>query len=220
VDQFNTEACKAIIAAKDHFPKEQISKTTQYFIPLFTPGKSGGLQLADRTACIRVEGSCVVNTWLYNWLDRYSPWGKRYVRAEVPFKFGKGSGKSIYNTTNALDPCRTVAADLSQYPTGSIIYIPSMAGKLCPQTGQAIDGCFVVGDMGGAILGKGRFDLFTGECANYKKSNNTCAETLNQQFQTVKGAEFYFIGRQYNLAKALREEADAHILRDWRLPAP
>jgi 3D (Asp-Asp-Asp) domain-containing protein len=220
VDQLSTKACQDIIAVKDNFPKEQITKATQYFIPLFAPGDSGSLQRQDRTACIKIEGSCVVNNWLYNWLDKYNPWGKRYLRAEVPFKFGKGNGKTVYNTTNALDPCRTVAADPNYYTQGTVIYIPSMAGGICPQSGKPIDGCFVVGDVGGAIRGKGRFDLFTGECANYNKSNNTCADPLNNQFQVIKGAEFYVIGRNYVLAKTLREEADKHILNDWRLPAP
>ena len=90
-----------------------------------------------------------------------------------------------------------------------------MRGKLCPQSGKAVDGCFIVGDVGGAIKGAGRFDFFTGECADYNKNSNTCADALNDQFAVGKGTDFYVIGRHHALAKELREETDRFINSDW-----
>ena len=217
VDQFLSETCQKIKKKKNNklIKKGKIAKTTRYFTPLFKPGSNGGLRSSDRKACINIEGSCVVGNYLYNFVSVSKPWGKRYNRPEVFFKFGKGNGKSRYNTTNALDPCRTVAADQSQHPAGTVIYIPEMEGKLCPQNGKAIDGCFIVGDVGAAIKGKGRFDLFTGECSDYNKRTNTCRDSLNAQFGVEKGTEYYIINRHNMLAKELREETDLFIEADW-----
>lgn len=217
VDQFLTVTCEKIKAQSKNnkFPVEKISKATRYFTPLFEPNESGELREEDRRACINIEGSCIVGEYLYNWASLDKPWGKRYIRSEVLFKFGKGNGRNTYNKTNALDPCRTVAADQRKYPSGTVVYIPAMEGKLCPQTGQEVDGCFIVGDVGAAIKGKGRFDFFTGECANYNKRINTCDDELNAQFRVSKGKKFYKIGRHNMLAKELREEVDVFIRSDW-----
>lgn len=215
VDQLIADSCREIQKKTRILREERITKTTQYYTPVFTAGPNGALQEKDRRACINVEGSCLVGNYLYNWSGQGNPWGKRYVRSEVPFKFGKGSGQSYYNTTNSLDPCRTVAADTSVYPTGTVVYIPTMTGKLCPQNGRPVDGCFVVGDIGGAIKGRGRFDLFIGECTSYDKRTNSCNDSLMEHFVAKKGDLFYVIGRHNMLAKTLREEADLHINNDW-----
>jgi 3D (Asp-Asp-Asp) domain-containing protein len=211
-----TETCKKIVAKSLNLENEKIVRTTGYYTPLFKPGSNGGLQKSDRYSCINMEGSCIVGSYLYNWSSKSEPWGKRYLRNEILFKFGKGSGESYYNTTNALDPCRTVAADPQHYPSGTVLYMPSMRGKICPQTGKSIDGCFIVGDVGSAIKGKGRFDFFTGECTDYNKGNNSCRDSANSDFHAPKETLFYVIGRHNILAKELREETDLFIRSDWR----
>lgn len=220
VDAYVSKACSEIKEKKDLFPQELITRTTQYFTPLFKPGRNGGLQKKDRRDCINIEGSCIVGKYLYAWAGKKKPWGKRYIRSKVPFKFGQGSGKSYYNKHNALDPCRTLAADVSLYPIGTVIYIPSMEGKICPQNNQPVDGCFIVGDVGEAIKGQGRFDLFTGECVNYNKRTNSCDDEFNSAFTATNEDVFYVIGRHNILAKNLREEADLHIANDWLLILP
>lgn len=216
IDQLLTESCMKIRANRGKFPSEKLVKGTQYFTPMFEPGNNGRLQEKDRRSCINMEGACIVNTYLYNWISKNEPWGKMYVRAEVDYKFGKGNGANYYNTTNSLDPCRTLAADQDVYPVGTVIYVPEMRDKICPQSGKKVDGCFIVGDVGSAIKGKGRFDIFTGECANYDKSNSTCQDQANKEFVAPAGAPFYVIGRHNIWAKELREEVDIFIRNDWK----
>lgn len=218
VHHLNTEACRQIAADTSQFTRRKISKTTRYYTPLFKPGKNGGLRKVDRRACINIEGSCVVGKYLYNWAGRGKPWGVRYDRATIVHKFGKGNGRNRFNRTNALDPCRTVAADQSKHPVGTVLYIPAMKGKTCPQTGKPVDGCFVVSDVGAAIKGNDRYDLFTGECANYDKKYYYCLDKANRDFGADKGTPYYVIDRDHALATALREEADQHIERDWQKP--
>lgn len=216
IDQLLTASCETIRENRLKFPQQLIRRTTQYFTPMFAPGENGRLQAQDRRSCINMEGSCIVDKLLYNWSSPSEPWGVFYDRDQVLYKFGKGSGANYYNTTNALDPCRTVAADRNVYPVGTVLYIPSMRDKICPQSGKTVDGCFVVGDVGSAIRGQGRFDFFTGECAAYNKSSSTCGDSLNQHFIAEAGSPFYVIGRYNMWAKQLREEADLHIRNNWQ----
>lgn len=71
-------------------------------------------------------------------------------------RYGMGAGNSV-----CLDPFHSVAADLSIYKLGQVIYIPSAVGVALPD-GSKHEGYFVVRDSGGAIKGHGRFDFFTG----------------------------------------------------------
>lgn len=215
IPQFLAETCLKIRTNRARFPMAKISRGTQYFTPMFEPGENGRLQEQDRRSCINVEGSCIVNTLLYNWDGKDKPWGKVYQRSQIPFKFGKGNGKNYYNKTNSLDPCRTLAADQQSYPVGTVIYVPSMLGQICPQSGQPIDGCFIVGDVGAAIKGEGRFDFFTGECADYNRKSSTCNDPGNKAFGPKAGDPFYVIGRHNLMAKELREETDLFIQNGW-----
>ncbi|WP_089727346.1 3D domain-containing protein [Candidatus Thiosymbion oneisti] len=223
VDQFLAPSCERIAQSieqgNEGYREEQIRKATQYFTPMFEPGQDGGLRGVDRKACINIEGSCIVGEWLYNYAGPSRPWGNRYDRSVVPFKFGKGSGQSQYNTMNALDPCRTLAADKNHYPSGTVVYIPSMKQKKCPQTGKVVDGCFIVGDVGSAITGAKRFDIFTGECLNYSKRSNTCRDSLNREFVAPKETTYYVVNRDNNIAKELRQETDNFIRSNWRTVA-
>jgi len=60
-----------------------------------------------------------------------------------------------------LDPFYSVAADLSHYHPGDVIYIPDVKGVMLPD-GTRHSGYFVVRDDGPRITGKGRFDFYTG----------------------------------------------------------
>lgn len=215
IPQLMARACENIRSNRNSFPQENLAKSTQYFTPMFRPGKNGKLQEQDRPACIKMEGSCIVDRYLYNWLSKKDPWGKIYIRDEVKFSFGKGSGESDYNQTNALDPCRTLAADPQHYPPGTVIYLPAMRNKICPQSGRAVDGCFIVGDVGSAIKGKGRFDIFTGECIQYDKSNSTCEDPLNTGFIADGNSPYYVVSRDNKWARQLRGEADSLINKRW-----
>lgn len=57
----------------------------------------------------------------------------------------------------------SVAADLSQYRVGDIIYLPDInEGNLKVPSGKRHPGFFIVQDTGGAIKGPSRFDFYTG----------------------------------------------------------
>ncbi len=81
-----------------------------------------------------------------------------YVFFEIPKDgcvFGYGVGSVC------LDPFHTVAADLSVWKPGSVIYIPKVLGAKLPN-GEIHSGFFIVRDTGEAIKGPHRFDFFTG----------------------------------------------------------
>ena len=209
----NARACQQIEANLESFETEAISRTTRYFTPIFEPNEDGELRARDRRQCLQIQGSCVVGDYLYN---AGGPSGKRFDRASVTFKFGMGAGKGEYNTTNALFPCRTVAADLSHYKVGTVLFIPALKGRICAQNGQPVDGCFVVGDKGGAIKGAGRFDMFGGECANFDSKRYECRDPKSTSLEVPRGTEFYVVPRDNKLARALREQDDAFVENGWK----
>jgi 3D (Asp-Asp-Asp) domain-containing protein len=71
------------------------------------------------------------------------------------FPFGRGA------TGRPITPLRSVAADTSVLPMGTVVYIPELDGAPRGDTGEAIDGCFVVEDRGMKVSGE-HVDIFTG----------------------------------------------------------
>lgn len=85
-------------------------------------------------------------------------WGKALWRVSSGF----GDGVKNYK----LVPYRTIAVDNTFIPYGSVIYIPSVKGKIIElPNGEKVehDGYFFAGDTGGAITGN-HIDIFTGVC--------------------------------------------------------
>jgi 3D (Asp-Asp-Asp) domain-containing protein len=70
------------------------------------------------------------------------------------FPFGRGA------TGNPITPFRTIAADTSVLPMGTVVYIPELDGAP-RESGDPIDGCFVVEDRGMKVKGE-HVDIFTG----------------------------------------------------------
>jgi len=150
---------------------------TVYYIPQFdldsqTCSESSRVSLKDKSdgvlftvckpifdACL-MQGTCEIKSEQVRYLVNVA--GK--VGSEYRFgktqnatcRYGWGAGKSV-----CLDPFHSVAADLSIYKLGQVIYIPTLVGIELPD-GSRHDGYFVVRDSGGAIKGYGRFDFFTG----------------------------------------------------------
>jgi len=60
-----------------------------------------------------------------------------------------------------LDPFYNVAADLKIYKPGDVLFVPGVVGAELPD-GSKHTGYFVVRDRGRAIIGKGRFDFYSG----------------------------------------------------------
>ena len=211
IAQFLAPACQQIAEQAGTFPAQKISRATQYYTPLFAAGPDGKLRQEDRRSCLSIEGSCIVGDFLYDTAHTSG-----IPRSTILHKFGPGSGKGAFNTTNALDPCRTLAADRNFYPIGTVIFMPDMKDKICPQSGKPVDGCFIVGDVGSAITGQGRFDIFTGECSQYDKNISTCRDSANAAFVVPKDARFRVIQRDNPLARQLRQETDTFIKGDWQ----
>lgn len=73
--------------------------------------------------------------------------------SKCPYGFGvKG---------HCLDPYFSVAADLTYYSLGDVIFVPRLQGALLPN-GEIHDGYLIVRDTGSKIIGPLRFDFFTG----------------------------------------------------------
>lgn len=60
-----------------------------------------------------------------------------------------------------LDAFYTLAADLTIYKPGQVVFIPQIIGTALPD-GSLHNGFFVIRDMGYGIRGEGRFDFFSG----------------------------------------------------------
>lgn len=106
--------------------------------------------------------------------------------------YGKGARRDKVKGYKimCLDPYYSVAADLSIYNLGDVVYIPSAVGISLPD-GSTHDGYFVVRDSGGAIKGYGRFDFFSGlkSSSNPLKMAGFSDKGNNVPYYVVKGSE-------------------------------
>ena len=108
--------------------------------------------------------------------------------------------------SQCLDPFYTLAADLNFHKSGDVIYIPKVVGTKLPN-GEIHNGYFIVRDKGGAIVGKSRFDFFTG-FLDYRDSENPFSKIkLNDknvkfQFRKVTGAEADTVRKNRNFPLA------------------
>lgn len=121
----------------------------------------------DYRQCL-MQGSCFVESdqgrRSYN---VYSSKGGMTRFVEVDTKkcpFGYGVKNSC------LDPYFSVAADLSIYSLGDVIFVPRLVGLRMPN-GEYHDGFVIVRDKGGRIVGPDRFDFFTGFYDHLAKEN-------------------------------------------------
>lgn len=110
-------------------------------------------------AACALQGSCAIvqgdKLRSFNVAGRTQGQNRFFEMTDDPCKYGYGVKNSC------LDPFYTVAADLTIYKPGDVIYVPAVAGLHLPN-GSEHHGYFVVRDTGGAIKGKGRFDFFSG----------------------------------------------------------
>ncbi len=74
------------------------------------------------------------------------------------FPWGRGAAGT------AITPMRTIAADTAVLPMGTVVYIPELDGAPRGETGDTLDGCFVVEDRGMKVKGE-HVDIFTGQPA-------------------------------------------------------
>ncbi|MDB4943000.1 MAG: hypothetical protein JWP97_2534 [Labilithrix sp.] len=74
------------------------------------------------------------------------------------FPWGRGAAGT------PIMPLRTVAADTSVLPMGTVLYIPELDGAPRGETGETHDGCFIVEDRGLRVQGE-HVDIFSGSPA-------------------------------------------------------
>lgn len=124
---------------------------------------------ADFKNCL-MQGSCYVHDEFgrfrsFNYFRRGADQLPRFKEVNLnkcPF------GHGMRNV--CLDPYYSVAADLTIYKLGDVIFVPKLVGEIMPD-GEAHDGFLVVRDAGGAIKGATRFDFYTGFTTPYAKEN-------------------------------------------------
>ncbi len=141
-------------------------------VPLLSTSGEALVRLckADYDNCL-VQGSCFVDDGTkitsYNYHSTKDD-VPRFIKVDTkkcPFGYGV---RSI-----CLDPYFSVAADLSIYRVGDVLFIPRLVGAALPN-GELHDGYVIVRDAGGAIKGAQRFDFFTG-FFDHRKRENTMA---------------------------------------------
>lgn len=170
--------------------KERYITSSIYYIPTYTEKDhvcpaSQQVYIKDRygdvlvKSCRKVyrsclmQGTCIVLTkdskgnrarMMLN-VDQKHELGMRSFKDVSGYacKYGMGAAtdRSYSYKMMCLEPFYSVAADLSIYHLGDVIYIPHLVGIKLP-TGEKHDGYVIVRDTGEAIRGKGRFDFFVG----------------------------------------------------------
>ncbi len=124
----------------------------------------------------KMQGSCIVqvnqNKVLINYHKKQNSevYFKTVNTSVCPYGLGDSTDSFVSYKTMCLDPYRSVAADLSIYRLGDVIFIPDLVGIKLPN-GLVHDGYLIVRDSGGSIKGVGRFDFFTGFENTSKKTN-------------------------------------------------
>ena len=122
---------------------------------------------ADYDRCL-MQGSCFVH---HN--DRVQSFNYHSTKNSIP-RFVEVNlddcpyGYGVQNS--CLDPYFSVAADLSIYRPGDVIFVPRIVGVMMPN-GEVHDGFFVIRDSGSQIKGQGRFDFFTGFFSHLDRRN-------------------------------------------------
>ena len=119
-------------------------------------------------------------------------------------KYGRGASRDSKKTYKSMcvDPFYSVAADLSIYNLGDVIYLPSLRGVVLPN-GETHQGYFIVRDAGGGIDGVGRFDFFTGLYTTRTLNNPFTKLKLNglqsfPEYKLIEGNEAEQIRQQRN----------------------
>ncbi len=139
-------------------------------VPLLSPeGKVYELLCEEQFKSCVMQGACALvkeaRLRSFNYYARGTDGVPRFKEVDLqrcPFGFGQ---RNI-----CLDPFYTVAADLSIYSLGDVIFVPKIVGELMPD-GHYHPGYFVIRDSGAAIKGQGRFDFYVGYTRPFSREN-------------------------------------------------
>ncbi len=101
-------------------------------------------------------------------IDNEGNWRSAYLANNGEWMELPPGSMGMGNRMNPLVPWIHVAADQSIHPFGSMIFCKEFVGHETVD-GTVLDGYFWVADVGGAIKGKSRFDVFVGNEEYFKK---------------------------------------------------
>ncbi len=146
-----------------------------------------------------MQGTCLIShgkkTVLVT-IDQKDSEGRRRFQEIDPgrckYGFGASSDGTNSFSTMCIDPFYSVAADLSIYNLGDVIYIPRLKNTKLPN-GEKHNGYFIVRDSGQLIKGEGRFDFYTGYFSANKKNPfvkmGFASNVEMSEFRMVTGVE-------------------------------
>lgn len=189
-----------------HIVEEGFIKPTIYYFPISNEDATRCKQQIDivdkrGVALIKVcrstfnlcseQGSCAViqkgHKRSFNILGKVLGQERYFETTKDTCRFGYGVKSSC------LDPFYTLAADLSIYQPGDVIHIPAIRGLRLPD-GSQHSGYFLVRDQGRGVIGKGRFDFFSGYFS-WKSSQNPFSKiglgskSTQIPYQKIKGTK-------------------------------
>lgn len=127
---------------------------------MYGAGSKPLLKVCPKTAAAcALQGSCGViqkgALHTFNIIGRFDGQDRFFEIPDDGCRFGYGVRSSC------LDPFYTLAADLTIYKPGEVIFVPAVVGLELPD-GSKHSGYFVIRDKGRGIKGIGRFDFFSG----------------------------------------------------------
>lgn len=169
-------------------------KPTIYYLPRFSQAEHINCSTEERVSFKTIEnklllqtcpkilkncemqGTCEIQLSKKSHLitiDKKNDNGERTFRfADTKIcKFGMGAtadSKKTYKRM-CIEPFYSVAADLSIYNLGDVIYLPALKNLKLPN-GEKHSGYLIVRDSGQLVKGIGRFDFFTGHFGMSKKN--------------------------------------------------
>lgn len=162
-----------------------VLKPTVYFFVILNEDKNGCKADTKRTmhgagskpllkvcpktaAACALQGSCGIiqkgQLHTFNIIGRFDGQDRYFEIPDDGCRFGYGVNSSC------LDPFYTLAADLTIYKPGEVIFVPAVVGLELPD-GSKHNGYFVIRDKGRGIKGLGRFDFFSGHYSWYDSQN-------------------------------------------------
>lgn len=122
-------------------------------------GKILGHVCKETAEACGLQGSCAIvqngQMKTYNIIGRFEGQDRFFEIEKEGCRFGYGVQSSC------LDPFFTLAADLNIYKPGEVIFVPAVVGLVLPD-GTVHDGYFIIRDQGRGIVGRGRFDFYSG----------------------------------------------------------
>ncbi len=98
--------------------------------------------------------------------------------------FGYGIWSKEHKKSICMDPFRSVAADTRHHKAGDVLFFPALRGLVLPDK-STHNGFMTVRSSGGRILGKHRFDFYTGICNKSHDKKLLCQDYGPKFFREI-----------------------------------